>query len=247
VALRVGLALGQIGEFSFILIALGRQLGVLPDAAANTLVAAAIGSITVNPLVYRAAGPLERWLARRPRLWSRLAARSGAAFAKPGPVPQADPDHRAVVIGYGPVGRTVCRLLRENQIEPTLIDLNVDAVRRLREEGVPAVLGDAVHPNTLKEAGVGSAGTLILSSAGMAGATEVIRQARLLNPDIRVMARTAYVKEVPALRACGADPVFSGEGEVALALTVALLRELGATPEQIDRERDRVRTELRGL
>jgi CPA2 family monovalent cation:H+ antiporter-2 len=138
-------------------------------------------------------------------------------------------------------------LLRENQIEPTLIDLNVDAVRRLREEGVPAVLGDAVHPNTLKEAGVGSAGTLILSSAGMAGATEVIRQARLLNPDIRVMARTAYVKEVPALRACGADPVFSGEGEVALALTVALLRELGATPEQIDRERDRVRTELRGL
>jgi CPA2 family monovalent cation:H+ antiporter-2 len=81
----------------------------------------------------------------------------------------------------------------------------------------------------------------------MHGSTEVIRQARLLNPGVRVFGRTAYVKEMAALREWGAEQVFSGEGEVALALTVALLRDLGATPDQIDRERDRVRAELLGL
>jgi CPA2 family monovalent cation:H+ antiporter-2 len=246
VALRVGLALGQIGEFSFILAALGKQLGVLPDAATHSLVAAAIGSITLSPLLYRLGGPIERWLARRPRLWARLTARSAGDLVEPGPVPQADPDHRAVVVGHGPVGRTVCRLLRENDIEPTVIEMNVDTVRALREQGVPAVYGDAIHPDTLKEAGVATAGTLILSSAGMHGSTEVIRLARVMNPGVRVFGRTAYVREMAALRSCGAEVVFSGEGEVALALTVALLRELGATPEQIDRERDRVRGELLG-
>ena len=244
VALRVALALAQIGEFSFILAALGKQLGAFPDAATQTLVAAAIGSITVSPLLYRLAHPLEKWAAGRPRLWARLVARSKAALGDHGPAPQADPEHRAVIIGYGPVGRTVSRLLSENQIEPTIIELNLETVRRLRQEGTPAVYGDATHGDTLKEAGVATAGSLILSSAGMRGSEEVIRLARELNPDLRVLARTAYVREMAPLRKGGVQAVFSGEGEVALALTEALLRVLGATPEQIDNERDRVRAEL---
>jgi CPA2 family monovalent cation:H+ antiporter-2 len=240
----VALALAQIGEFSFILATLGQQLGVFPAAAMHTLVAASIGSITLNPLLYRLAVPLEKRAARRPRVWKRLTSRSKAALADDGPAPQADPEHRAVVIGYGPVGRTVTRLLRENQIEPTVVELNVDTVRRLRQEGTPAVYGDATLRDTLKEAGVAAAGSLILSSAGMHGSEEVIRLARELNPGVRVLARAAYVRELGPLSKAGADRAFSGEGEVALAMTVAILRELGATPEQIDQERDRVRVEL---
>jgi hypothetical protein len=78
----------------------------------------------------------------------------------------------------------------------------------------------------------------------MTGTEEVIREARDLNESIRVLARTAYVREVPTLKAAGAEVVFSSEGELALAFTEAVLRELGATPEQIDRERDRVRSEV---
>jgi CPA2 family monovalent cation:H+ antiporter-2 len=70
--------------------------------------------------------------------------------------------------------------------------------------------------------------------------------ARELNPDIRVLARSAYVRELDALRRAGAEAVFAGEGEVAMALTEFLLRRLGATPDQIDRERERVRRELLG-
>jgi CPA2 family monovalent cation:H+ antiporter-2 len=68
-----------------------------------------------------------------------------------------------------------------------------------------------------------------------------------MNPKIRILARAGYLKEVPQLRKAGADAIFSGEGEVALTMTEFLLRQLGATPEQIDRERQRLHGELDSL
>ena len=80
----------------------------------------------------------------------------------------------------------------------------------------------------------------------MHGISETIRWARELNPRIRIIARSAYLREEAELRRAGADLVFSGEGEVALAMTESLLRQLGATAEQIDRERDRIHAEYQG-
>jgi K+:H+ antiporter len=152
--------------------------------------------------------------------------------------------HRAVVIGYGPTGRTVTRLLRENGIEPTVVELNIDTVRTLgQEDGVLAVYGDASQREVLKGAGIDTAGSLIVTT-DLASAEEVIRVAREMNPGLHVLSRTANLRDVAALRAAGASGVFSGEGEVALALTEALLQRLGATPDQIDRERQRVHDEL---
>lgn len=243
-ALAVAVALGQIGEFSFILAAVGTELKVFPAAATSALVAAAIVSISVNPLLFRLVGRAERWAAGRPRLWKKLTSRVRGPEPLAADIPDIDPAHRAVVVGYGPVGRTVCRLLKENGIEPTVVELNIDTVTRLRAEGMSVVYGDAAHEGTLKQAGVDRAASLVLSSSGMADSAAVIELARKLNPDVRVLARSAYVRELGDLRTAGAEAVFSGEGEVALALTEAILRRLGATPEQIDRERDRVRADL---
>ena len=148
------------------------------------------------------------------------------------------------MIGYGPVGRTVARLLRQNDITPTIVDLNIDTVRALRDEGLPAIYGDAGHRDTLVGAGVPTAGAIILSVAGLPAAREVIRTARELNPSILILARTAYIRELVTLKQAGANVVFSGEGEVALAFTETILGRLGATPEQIDRERARVHEEI---
>ena len=152
--------------------------------------------------------------------------------------------HRAVLIGFGPTGKTVARLLKESGIEPTVVELNIDTVRAVREEGCDAVYGDATRPETLIEAGVASARSLILTSAGMANSTEVIRAAREVNPGIRVLARAMYLRELPDLKRAGADTVFTGEGEVALAFVEDLLSSLGATAEQIERERARAHEEL---
>jgi monovalent cation:H+ antiporter-2, CPA2 family len=243
VALAVAIALAQIGEFSFILSTLGRDLGLLTAPATNAIVATAIVSIVLNPLLYRSLGLMERWAARRARLSNLLNVSVGGESEAPdlGDREQA----RAVVIGYGPIGRTVTNLLREHDIQPTIIDLNVETVRRLRDEGLLAVYGDAGHRETLLKAGVDRAGSLILS-ADVGNAEEVIRLARELHPAIRVLARTAYLRDLDRLHKAGADEVFTSEGELALTLTDAVLRHIRATPDQIDRQRSRIRAELFG-
>src|SRR5262249_42884905 len=121
VALAVAVALAQTGEFSFILAALGKQLGLLPDGATHALVAAALASISLNPLLYRLPDGLEAWARRRPRVWRWLnaGAQPGPAGGRPAetkPPAEAPAGHTAVVVGYGPVGRTVARLLRDNGV-----------------------------------------------------------------------------------------------------------------------------------
>ena len=113
-------------------------------------------------------------------------------------------------------------------------------------EGIDAVHGDATRPDVpwalLR---VGQAGSFIVSAAGVVrDAAESFRITRLQNPRVQILARATHLREVAALRAAGADFVVSGEGEVALAFTASILQRLGATPDQIDRERDRVRSEL---
>ena len=247
-SLLVAVALAQIGEFSFILATMGRELGLLTPAAANVVVAASIASIVANPVLYATLDPIAAWISRHPRL-CRLLERAtvidtGGATGRTRRNERRV--HRAVLIGYGPTGRTVARMLKENGIEPTVIEINIETVRELREHGGDAVYGDATRPETLEEAGIATAGNLILTSAGMAHSEAVIRAARELNPKIRVLARASYLRDLPGLKQAGADTVFTGEGEVGLAFVEEMLGRLGATPEQIDRERARAHQELFG-
>jgi monovalent cation:H+ antiporter-2, CPA2 family len=247
VAIIVAIALAQIGEFSFILATLGRDLGLLTHEATNTLVAASIVSIIVNPVLFRLIDPMAEWVARQPYLRGYLdRPRLIDQGAPPPEIRAVRRVPRAVLIGFGPTGRTVARLLKESGVETTVIELNIDTVRAIRQEGVDAVYGDATRPETLVEAGIKNANSLILTSAGMANSTEVIRAARDENPGIRVLARATYLRDLPDLKRAGADTVYTGEGEIALAFVEDLLSRLGATAEQIDRERARAHGELFG-
>ncbi len=243
VGLMVAVALSQIGEFSFILSTLGRDLGLLTPEAGNTLVAASIVSIVLNPLAFRSIDRINHWVVKHPWL-VRLDHSATLDARETGTARSRDAPHRAIIIGYGPTGRTVARLLKDNGIEPTVIEINIDTVRGLRDQGIDAVYGDATHPDTLTQARVANAGNLILTSAGMANSTETIRAAREQNPGIRVLSRASYLRDMPSLMQAGADSVYAGEGEVALAFVEDLLSRLGAPAEQIDRERARAHTEL---
>jgi monovalent cation:H+ antiporter-2, CPA2 family len=210
-------------------------------------VAAAILSITLNPLTYRFIPRIEKQIQRLAPGFARWVDRRAAGDGlSRTPVPVSSGTHRAIVVGYGPVGQTVARLLRENEIEPTIVELNVETVQQLTAEGISAIYGDVSRPETLNQAGLATATALVLSASSIQDGREIIRHARELNPKIRVLARTAYLRELDELRAAGADAVFSGEGEVALAMTESVLTGLGATPEQIDRERQRVHDTLFG-
>jgi CPA2 family monovalent cation:H+ antiporter-2 len=231
-ALAVAATRGQIGEFSFILAALGAELGVLPARAGSALIAASILSITLNPLLVRFAPRAEGLMPEREPLEAKGIFRRG---------PQR---HRVLVVGFGPVGRTVSRLLEESGIEPSVVEMNLETVRTLRAAGKRAVYGDASRPEALTEAGAAGAVGVILSAPVEGGADAVVLRARELNPKLFVVARATYLTEVTALKRAGADVVFSGEGEVALAMTEFTLERLGATREHIERERARVHHEL---
>jgi len=243
-AISVALVLSQIGEFSFILAAMGAELGILPVQAQNILVAAAIISITLNPLLFKSGGGIERWLERHtPVFTGYLRNRSRPLPETPEEPPLPGTPH-AVVVGYGPVGRTVTKLLRDNGIVVTVVELNVQTVQTLHAHGIKAIYGDATRIDTLRAAGVGTAGVLVISIPDLREGIGVLKEVRELNPKIRIIARTTYLSEQNELADAGADDIFSDEGEMALSVTELILRESGATPEQIDRERRRVHESL---
>ena len=228
-ALAVGLSLGQIGEFSFILAGVGATYGLFGPEVNNAVIPAAILSITLNPLLFPQLGRLSRWLeARRP------------AFVPDAAEEDAAPRGDVIVVGYGPTGEALCRILEDFHLRPVIIEANIDTVRRLRQEGRHALHGNATQAEVLLQAGLADATALLLTSAGIPAA-DVISIARGINPHIRIWAHTAYLSQARVLRAQGVQDAFSGEGEVALALSAALLRDLGAAPAFIDAERDRLR------
>lgn len=231
-AMPVGAAFSQVGEFSFILGAVARQLNLISDTGWNAVVAASMISIVLNPYVYR---------------WAR---RTGSAVPRMvavdrGPRPPIDPAI-CILVGYGPVGRVVRRLLEERGAKITVVDLNLNTIRTIRDEGLNAVYGDVLRPGTLEEAGIASAGSLILS-ADLPEAAEVIRQARLLNPELRVMVRCAHLRDAAELQRAAADVVAAGEAEVAVALAEAVTARDDRDLSEAADQREGIRRRLYGL
>ncbi|HWQ56373.1 MAG TPA: cation:proton antiporter [Bryobacteraceae bacterium] len=207
-AIPVGAAFSQVGEFSFLLGSVARELGLIDDIGWNALVAASIISIVLNPSIYRWA---RRFSSAAPNLTPDA----------PGQRSEIDPN-RCILVGYGPVGKIVHRLLKDRGAAITVIDLNLDTVRRIRAEGLTAIYGDVLRSGTLDEAGIATAGSLVLS-ADIEDAAEIIRQARLLNPGLRVLVRCAHLRDAAALRRAGATVVAAGEAEVGVALAEAVI------------------------
>lgn len=230
-AIPVGAAFSQVGEFSFILGTVARRLGLINDAGWNALVAVSIISIALNPSIYRWA---RRFSARSNNGAPMIASRRSVI----------DPN-RCILVGYGPIGKIVHRLLAERGAVITVIDMNLNTVRRLRAEGLKALYGDVLRPGILDEAGIASAGSLILS-ADVEDAAEIIRQARLFNPDLRILARCAHLRDAPALRQAGATVVAAGEAEVGVALAEAVTAGDPMDHGAAARQRETVRRKLYG-
>jgi CPA2 family monovalent cation:H+ antiporter-2 len=243
-AIAVSIALAQIGEFSFVLARLGKDLNLLPESGLNVLVAASILSIMANPILFRFAKPIAALVARN--RWATLLL-EGSNVAKPleANEPIVDAYHKAVVVGYGPVGQLVVHLLRECGIVPTVIELNPKTIVSLRNQGINAIYGDASHGDTLSEAGIKTTNNLILTASEVSNASELIAGAKSLNPALHVVARTEYIKNRQRLVDAGAEKVFSGEGEVALAIADFLLEKIEAPDGQREELRRSVFESLR--
>lgn len=242
-ALTVAGGLAQIGEFSFIVGGLGVQLGLLPRVALDVLVAGAMVSICINPLLFRWMLSWEQALNRWPwlkRRLSRATAERGHTLNQRADTTSAD----AIVVGYGPVGETVARLLRQGGLTPIVIETNIDTVSQIQSEGHQAIYGDATSHEILTAAGLTKARYLVITVPKVAIATAILHTAKEMNPDVRTLCRAAYLNERDPLLHAGAEVIRYDEGECATALAKAVLHEMKLPADQIARTISGVRSDL---
>ncbi|MGE0157990.1 MAG: cation:proton antiporter [Gemmatimonadales bacterium] len=217
-SLTVGASLAQIGEFSFVLAGLGVSLGVLSDDGQSLILAGALISMSLNPLVFAALAPVERWI--RARSWiARAMERSDDPLAQlPVTVdPSAVTDH-ILLVGHGRVGSRIAEMLDREAIRYVVVDDNREVVEALREKGVKAVFGDAAEPAVLIQGHVARARVLVVALPDTLRARRIVAIARTLNPPIEVLLRTHTDEELELLQKEQLGSVFMGEEELAIAM-----------------------------
>ena len=250
-ALTVALGLAQIGEFSFILSELAGRHNLVSESGHSVLIAAAIISITINPLLFRFRMPLENWLRAKPKLWALLNGRADRrARAVNSQVGQQVDEHAnsenplAIVVGFGPVGRAVHRLLTDAGLETVVIDLNMDTVSELQSRGQAAIFGDASREAILEEAGMPHAAYLVLTLPDVAARSAVVIAAKNLNPSARVFVRARYLQERADLERAGATSAVFEEEEAAVALARLVLADTGAHRDVVEQKVRDLRLQL---
>jgi CPA2 family monovalent cation:H+ antiporter-2 len=227
-ALTVSASLAQIGEFSFILMALGGTLGVLPADAQSLVVAGALISIALNPLLFHAIEPVQRWLLRRSQLARDLAARDDPLAELPMTTDPRFLSGHVVLVGYGRVGRKVAADLAAAGLPFVVAEENRELVEQLRGQGVAAVTGDAGRPEVLVQAHVARARLLVIATPDTLRVRQMAEHARLLNPLIEIVVRSHNEEEARRLEAEVSGRVFVGELELASAMSRYVLERCRA-------------------
>lgn len=210
-ALVVAASLAQIGEFSFILVALGTSLAILPADARDLILAGAIISILLHPLIFTAVAG--RAGEKKLQSSEKAAQEIQREESRTGHV---------VLVGYGRVGRLVAEGLRERQFGFVVIEEEADIARSAFADGLTVVRGNAADANVLKEAGVDEARLLLIAIPEGYEAGAIVQQSRKIKTDLYIIARAHSDGEVEHLNRFGADKIIMGEREIARVILGSL-------------------------
>jgi CPA2 family monovalent cation:H+ antiporter-2 len=229
-ALTVSASLAQIGEFSFILAALGVSLQLLPPESQSLIVAGALISIALNPLTFSLVEPVERWILARSELARRVAQRDDPLAELPASTEDRYLARQVVLVGYGRVGQRIARALREAGIPCVVVDRHRERVEALRAQGWPAVIGDPADPAVLIQAHIAEAALLVIAAPDALGVRQMVDAARTLNPQVQVAVRSHHEDEAKWLATEGGARVFVGEEELAQAMLRHTIATMQAIP-----------------
>lgn len=243
-----GILNAQIGEFAFVLASVARKLeqdtglALFPPGTYEPFVAVAILTMVLMPGCLRFWAPLSAWIERRSvfRAFrrSRLDRDLGAL---PGGSARTSVNSHVVVIGYGLSGKNVVRMLKAVDIPVIVIEMNPHTVRAERAKGTMIFFGDASRPEVLSHAGVARAKAVVVTIPDAAAAEAAVQAARTCSPDAYIVVRTRYVREVPRLRALGANSVVPEEFETSLELASQSMEVMGASEWGIAQQKHIIR------
>lgn len=225
-ALTISASLAQVGEFSFILAALGVSLGLLPVEGQSLIVAGALLSITLNPIAFSGAARLSRWIGAHPRLAAALEPRVPVVAAT-GTADTPEVRGHAIIIGYGRVGSTIGEALAREHVPFVVVEQDHETFERLRSSGVPVVYGNAARASVLHLAHPERAALLLVTAPDPFQARAVVELARQANPAIETVVRTHTEEELAYLEASGVRKAVMGERELARSMARYALEVCG--------------------
>ncbi|MDH4447185.1 MAG: cation:proton antiporter [Acidovorax sp.] len=226
-ALTVSASLAQIGEFSFILMGLGASLGLLPPEAASLVLAGALISMALNPLLFRAIAPLQKWLLARSALARRLEQRDDPLAELPMSTDARYLARQVVLVGYGRVGRRVAQALSANDVPFVVAEQNRELVEALRKAGLAAVFGDAADPAVLIQAHIARASMLVVTTPAGVNVQPIIAAAQALNPHIETVVRGHSADEADRIAQATGSAVFMADEALAQSMSRHVLERTG--------------------
>jgi CPA2 family monovalent cation:H+ antiporter-2 len=223
-AALVAFAVAQVGEFSFVLLREGAKLHMIPVERYQMFLAAAVLTMMATPAMIMVAPRLSHWLGQKgERRRSRLALDEKTAQLH---------DH-TIICGFGVNGRRLARLLQENNLPYVVIEMNTLRVRAGRAENEPIYFGDVSNPEILKQGGAAHARAIVFAISDMTVLERAISHARLLNPDLHIIARIKRIEDARELREAGATDVIAEEIEAWMEIAVRILRVYGMPREAV--------------
>ncbi|HSF66314.1 MAG TPA: cation:proton antiporter [Nitrospiraceae bacterium] len=222
-AIMVGIALAQVGEFSFLLAQQGQESGFLRGDPYQVFLAVSVLSMIVTPF-------LIQWsphLARRTEAWQRLhhwlPGRTTAHALQTEGKQIRIKDH-VIIVGYGLNGRNLARVLGDTEIPYLALDLDGDTVSREAKHGIPVYYGDGTNPNVLRHMKIEEAKVLVVAISDPFVTRRAVQVAKGLNRKLHVIVRTRYLRELEELQQLGADDVVPEEFETSIEIFGLVLR-----------------------
>src|SRR5437899_3480151 len=237
VALLAGLAVSQIGEFSFVLARQGRGGGLLAEGPFQPFLAVAVLTMLVTPFLLQGGPVLLDGLERLIPLDRLLPGFRPQALT---PVGEPLTDH-VIVAGYGLNGRNLAAALRSIRAPYLIVEPHAQTVRKARARGEPAFYGDATREEILRGLGAERARMLVVAISDPAATRRMVRVARALNPRIHILARTRYGVDMPELTRLGADVVIPEEFETSIEIFARVLAHYGVPRGDIERLVEEIR------
>jgi CPA2 family monovalent cation:H+ antiporter-2 len=230
-ALAISASLAQIGEFSFILATLGLSLGILPVEGRDLIVAGAIISIILNPLLIWGADRMKARLdARLPKAEPDVPIEPSLGDVAPAVAePAAPPEEEAilhptaltdhtVLIGYGRVGTVIAEGLKVARKPFLVIEDSDDRIKAARDAGFEVIVGNAASSGPLRLANIEGAQTVIVAIPNAFEAGQAVEQCRRASPTVKIIARAHSDEEEAHLMHLGANTALLGEREIGLAM-----------------------------
>jgi CPA2 family monovalent cation:H+ antiporter-2 len=224
-ALTAAASLAQIGEFSFILGGLGVTLGILPKEGMSLILAGAIISIAINPLVFSFIKPLKKWVLSISEIARKYEYRIDKYSELPMSTERKYLEGQVVLVGYGRVGKRIAKDLTDHNIPFVVAEQNREIVEGLRKKGVAAISGDASDPTLLVQAHIANAAMLVIAIPDTINIRKMCEIAKTLRPEIQIVIRTHSEDESNLLNAEAIGKVFYGEEELANGMSKFILQQ----------------------